>query len=91
MATILSSKKEVCSNDKKKSAKQPKNKPHSKNIDEQSENFESINRCLVNKKQNVRWDDIAGLEKAKQTFMEIILFPVKFPYMFKGLFLSKIF
>jgi vacuolar protein-sorting-associated protein 4 len=33
---------------------------------------------------NVRWDDIAGLEKAKESLKEAVILPIKFPQMFKG-------
>ena len=33
---------------------------------------------------NVKWEDIVGLEKAKESLKEAVIFPVKFPKLFQG-------
>jgi vacuolar protein-sorting-associated protein 4 len=32
----------------------------------------------------VRWDDIAGLEGAKEALKEAVILPIKFPHLFVG-------
>ena len=39
---------------------------------------------IVIEKPNVSWDEIAGLEDAKQMLKERIVLPVKFPVLFTG-------
>lgn len=36
-------------------------------------------------KPNVSWDDIAGLEGAKEALKEAVILPIKFPQLFTGL------
>lgn len=33
---------------------------------------------------NVRWDDVAGLEGAKEALKEAVILPIKFPHLFTG-------
>jgi vacuolar protein-sorting-associated protein 4 len=35
-------------------------------------------------KPNVKWDDIAGLEGAKEALKEAVILPIKFPHLFTG-------
>ena len=35
-------------------------------------------------KPNVHWDDIAGLNVAKEALKETVIMPVKFPHLFTG-------
>jgi vacuolar protein-sorting-associated protein 4 len=35
-------------------------------------------------KPNVKWDDVAGLETAKEALKEAVILPIKFPHLFKG-------
>jgi len=35
-------------------------------------------------KPNVHWDDVAGLEKAKEALKEAVILPTKFPQLFEG-------
>jgi cell division protein FtsB len=37
------------------------------------------------KKNSVRWDEVAGLEGAKEALNEAVIMPTKFPHLFKGL------
>lgn len=39
---------------------------------------------VVSEKPNVRWDDVAGLESAKESLKETVIMPVKFPQLFVG-------
>jgi vacuolar protein-sorting-associated protein 4 len=38
----------------------------------------------VQEKPNVKWEDVAGLEKAKEALKEAVIFPIKFPQLFQG-------
>ena len=33
---------------------------------------------------NVKWEDVAGLDKAKESLKEAVILPVKFPHLFTG-------
>lgn len=36
-------------------------------------------------KPNVKWDDVAGLEGAKEALKEAVILPIKFPHLFTGI------
>ena len=40
--------------------------------------------AIVAEKPNVHWDDIAGLNVAKDALKETVIMPVKFPHLFTG-------
>lgn len=40
--------------------------------------------AILSEKPNVKWDDIAGLESAKEALKEAVILPVKFPQLFTG-------
>lgn len=40
--------------------------------------------AIVSEKPNVKWDDVAGLEGAKEALKEAVILPVKFPQFFTG-------
>ncbi|KAG0460658.1 hypothetical protein HPP92_020553 [Vanilla planifolia] len=46
---------------------------------------EMINTAIVDKSPAVKWDDVAGLEKAKQTLLEMVILPTKRRDLFTGL------
>lgn len=35
-------------------------------------------------KPNVKWNDVAGLEGAKEALKEAVILPIKFPHLFTG-------
>jgi vacuolar protein-sorting-associated protein 4 len=37
-------------------------------------------------KPNVKWDDVAGLEGAKEALKEAVILPIKFPHLFTGIY-----
>ena len=39
---------------------------------------------VVSEKPNVKWEDVAGLENAKESLKETVIMPVKFPQLFTG-------
>ena len=44
----------------------------------------TLSDAIVREKPNVQWDDIAGLNAAKQGLQEAVILPVKFPEIFVG-------
>ncbi|KAL4567146.1 hypothetical protein LXL04_022720 [Taraxacum kok-saghyz] len=46
---------------------------------------EMINSVIVDRSQSVKWEDIAGLEKAKQALLEMVILPTKRKDLFTGL------
>ncbi|KAJ3282705.1 Vacuolar protein sorting-associated protein 4 [Borealophlyctis nickersoniae] len=40
--------------------------------------------AILQEKPNVRWEDIAGLEGAKESLKEAVILPIKFPHLFTG-------
>lgn len=45
---------------------------------------DSLLGSIVSTKPNVKWEDVAGLETAKAELQEAIIFPLRFPQMFRG-------
>lgn len=46
---------------------------------------EMINSVIVDRSPSVKWEDIAGLEKAKQALLEMVILPTKRSDLFTGL------
>ena len=42
-----------------------------------------LSSTLVTETPNVKWDDVAGLEKAKEALKEAVILPIKFPQLFQ--------
>ncbi|GLT39503.1 hypothetical protein SLA2020_136900 [Shorea laevis] len=51
----------------------------------ESKLVEMINTAIVDRSPSVKWEDVAGLEKAKQTLMEMVILPTKRRDLFTGL------
>lgn len=45
----------------------------------------ALANAIIGEKPNVKWEDVAGLEFAKQTLKEAVIFPARFPQVFVGL------
>lgn len=45
---------------------------------------DALSGAILSEKPNVRWDDIAGLEGAKEALKEAVILPIKFPHLFVG-------
>uniref|UniRef100_A0A5F9CP79 vesicle-fusing ATPase n=1 Tax=Oryctolagus cuniculus TaxID=9986 RepID=A0A5F9CP79_RABIT len=45
---------------------------------------EQLMGAVVMEKPNIRWDDAAGLEGAKEARKEAVILPIKFPHLFTG-------
>lgn len=43
-----------------------------------------VKSTILTEKPNVKWDDIAGLENAKEQLQEAIILPMRFPQLFTG-------
>lgn len=44
----------------------------------------ALSSAILTEKPNVRWEDIAGLEAAKEALKEAVILPIKFPHLFTG-------
>lgn len=40
--------------------------------------------AIVMESPNIKWEDVAGLETAKDSLKEAVILPVKFPHLFTG-------
>jgi hypothetical protein len=57
--------------------------PNSRSADEKQLR-ESLQSSIVRENPNVQWDDVAGLDAAKEELQEAVVLPLKFPKMFSG-------
>ncbi|ONM30144.1 Protein SUPPRESSOR OF K(+) TRANSPORT GROWTH DEFECT 1 [Zea mays] len=53
---------------------------------EQSKLRAGLNSAIITEKPNIKWNDVAGLESAKQALQEAVILPVKFPQFFTDIF-----
>jgi vacuolar protein-sorting-associated protein 4 len=54
-------------------------------LDEDSKKLRSaLAGAILQERPNVSWDDVAGLEGAKEALKEAVLLPIKFPHLFQG-------
>lgn len=44
----------------------------------------NLEGAIVHTKPNVKWDDVAGLQNAKESLKEAVILPLKFPQLFVG-------
>jgi vacuolar protein-sorting-associated protein 4 len=77
-------KEEKKSEDKKPEEKKEEKKEESKDDAETKKLMDSLSGCVVTEKPNVKWSDVAGLEKAKEALQEAVILPLKFPQLFTG-------
>ena len=50
--------------------------------DESAKLQEGLSSAIVTEKPNIKWDDVSGLESAKESLKEAIIMPIKFPELF---------
>ncbi|KAJ1310288.1 hypothetical protein OPQ81_007028 [Rhizoctonia solani] len=43
-----------------------------------------LSSAILTETPNVKWDDVAGLEGAKEALKEAVILPIKFPHLFTG-------
>ncbi|KAK3997881.1 P-loop containing nucleoside triphosphate hydrolase protein [Cladorrhinum sp. PSN332] len=54
-------------------------------LDEDSKKLRNaLAGAILQERPNVNWDDVAGLEGAKEALKEAVLLPIKFPHLFQG-------
>lgn len=44
-----------------------------------------LSGAIVMEKPNIKWNDVAGLEGAKEALKEAVILPIKFPHLFTGI------
>ncbi|XP_056133522.1 vacuolar protein sorting-associated protein 4B-like [Lampris incognitus] len=45
---------------------------------------DQLSGAIVMEKPNIKWDDVAGLDGAKEALKEAVILPIKFPHLFTG-------
>jgi len=45
----------------------------------------NLNNAIITEKPNISWDDIAGLEQAKRSLQEAVIYPIRYPNLFEGM------
>jgi len=55
-----------------------------KDDEEKTRLQDGLSSAIVTEKPDVKWDDVAGLDKAKDALKEAVIMPVKFPQFFTG-------
>ena len=60
-------------------------KKDKKELDEDQKKLRgALSGSILAEKPNVKWEDVAGLENAKESLKETVILPVKFPKLFTG-------
>ncbi|RUS85861.1 hypothetical protein EGW08_006345 [Elysia chlorotica] len=69
----------------KSSDKNSDDKSSDEDEDPDKKKFQSqLQEGIVMESPNVKWEDVAGLDKAKDSLKEAVILPVKFPHLFTG-------
>lgn len=67
--------------------KDDKKLPETKKVDPKEDEEtkklqDALASCMVTEKPNVKWDDVAGLDAAKEALKEAVILPLKFKHLF---------
>ena len=46
--------------------------------------MQQLEGAVVVDKPNIKWEDVAGLDAAKESLKEAVILPIKFPFLFEG-------
>ena len=66
--------------DSKPELKKAKSSKKDDEGDEENKKLEdALSSAIVTEKPNVRWDDVSGLEMAKEGLKEAVILPIRFP------------
>lgn len=68
----------------KAGAKKSGDEPEEEKDPEAAKLHAALESAIVTETPNVSWDDVAGLEGAKDLLKEAVILPVKFPQLFQG-------
>lgn len=44
----------------------------------------ALQGAILSDKPNIKWEDVAGLDLAKEALKEAVILPIKFPHLFQG-------
>ncbi|KAI9724581.1 MAG: Vacuolar protein sorting-associated protein 4 [Chrysothrix sp. TS-e1954] len=44
----------------------------------------ALSGAVLSEKPNIKWEDVAGLDQAKEALKEAVILPIKFPHLFTG-------
>ncbi|CEG65526.1 Putative Vacuolar protein sorting-associated protein 4 [Rhizopus microsporus] len=69
---------------KKKNGAAPSNNETDEDDPDLKKMKASLTSAILTEKPNVQWDDVAGLEGAKEALKEAVILPKKFPHFFIG-------
>ncbi|KAL0237691.1 hypothetical protein GEMRC1_012165 [Eukaryota sp. GEM-RC1] len=59
--------------------------PGDGDVDSETEKMRNaLDGAIIREKPNVSWEEVAGLEQAKQALREAVIFPMRFPHLFVG-------
>ena len=73
------------SNESKKDKDKDKGSDSDDDDDPEKKKMQSkLNDAIMIEKPNIKWDDVAGLEGAKEALKEAVILPIKFPHLFTG-------
>ncbi|TNJ29317.1 Vacuolar protein sorting 4a [Giardia muris] len=78
---------EQSASDKSSNSRQPEDKSAEKAASGKQKKDpleDALSRVIVREKPNIHWDDVVGLQSAKDALNEAVILPIKFPHLFEG-------
>ncbi len=64
--------------------REDENKKGDKEDKENDRMRNELSSAIISEKPNIKWDDVAGLDGAKEALKEAVVLPIKFPQFFTG-------